>query len=812
VESNIQNIEHKIENDSFFGKYRLQFSVQIQVLEELVKLAAKINGCICEYNYDQKQNRYFVRVIDSSEVIGRRKSDNTLEMERFDKIDSIFQNNLGGDGGLEHIIQVISLTDLYEVFSNPKIGIDIRTMIIENQILRKGIKTHEELTKIKNSDLSSYDELESVFETDDETILELKKTLRTHAQYLNLDKLLMIIAYRLNDALENGTINTIYLENCRIILETIIECLKNKNIKLTSNLQKPTSIYSDSKIPEINEVNYSVNDLKKCIKKFTQRGYITNTHCEKIEEEVANGTINFSEIQSDEIEIIFSREKLELYSMLSEENFIYVALKNNWDTKKIVDSIRQFGSCNIEILLQLKNAKKIGIFDLKELYFEGIISTEIFKKISEECDIEKMVNSYELIDYYVYSSQKSISEEEKEKRRDKLDKYLQLYKDLLADKDELNRYEISENLTIDILEKLNGEEAIELLRLCYVKDIICLETIAEWCGINIIEQFYEDKIITIDSVIRLAKERKISIEFAISKLKSIIEDVDVDYDEKIKYLRTGLLEESYISNLYKRNIIFEKDFRKLGELGLVSFDTINRQIRTKKLEDAEASSAIRITGIDRLEKLSHNIYRNSTGGTRKKSKQKIIDPIKREEYIRMLNAYRAITDLDEDSPFYNYEFYVIPDENGEIGLDSIVIAERYYEDKDTEERFAVNNATYFFKYKDLMVLSKFPKSKMTEEREEVVFTSRHIIATEKKVGSWASSVLYNLVRTRISSSLNEFSKNDRRVKVVEELEEMYPSEELIEIFDMGINIDQGEFNCEIEEPEVKPKRNSSEAR
>jgi len=382
---------------------------------------------------------------------------------------------------------------------------------------------------------------------------------------------------------------------------------------------------------------------------------------------------------------------------------------------------------------------------------------------------------------------------------------LELYSYLLKNKDENYKQKISENLTMEILDKLDNKELIDVLKLCYINGLIFSDTIAEWCGTEIIEQFYQEKLITLDSIIDLAKKKKIPLEFAISKLKSIIEDLEVDYDEKIKYLKTGLLDENYIANLYKQNIIFEMDFEELGELRIISKYIINKTIRSKKLEDAEANSAIKITGIDELKKIKPDTTRTGTGGRTKKD-QAIIDPIQREEYIKMFDAYRATTDLDKNSPFYNYEFYVIPDENGDIGLDSIVIAERYYENKDTEDRLATKNATYFFKYKDLMVLGNFPKSKMVEERKGIVFTSRHTIATEKRVGSWARSVLYNIIKTRFSVDLDKLTEKEKRVLVEEKLKQMYSKSELVKILEMAISIDKGEFTNSVE----KQKKDSGQ--
>ena len=169
------------------------------------------------------------------------------------------------------------------------------------------------------------------------------------------------------------------------------------------------------------------------------------------------------------------------------------------------------------------------------------------------------------------------------------------------------------------------------------------------------------------------------------------------------------------------------------------------------------------------------------------------------EFIGLFKARHAEAYLDEDNPFYNYEFYVIPDESGDIGLNSVVIAERYYEDKYTEEKFATGNATYFFKYKDLMVLSNMKKSEMTKERKNIVFTVNHFIATDKKDGTWAIKMIYNLAKTMLSNDLNEYSKENQAKIVLEKLATIYSHDEIMKLIDKADDIDSGKYLYYVEE-------------
>lgn len=176
------------------------------------------------------------------------------------------------------------------------------------------------------------------------------------------------------------------------------------------------------------------------------------------------------------------------------------------------------------------------------------------------------------------------------------------------------------------------------------------------------------------------------------------------------------------------------------------------------------------------------------GGT--SNNKTLIDPNIRYEFLKLLGAKEADAIIeDENNAFYNYEFFVIPDLNGELQANSVVIAERFFEDKESQDRFATSNATYFFQYKDLMVNSNLTKKEMTQDRDNIVFTANH------RAGSWAISVLYRIAQTLAGDNLKQLKKGDERATVViDNLLKIYSKEKLDQILDLAGRIDNtGEY-------------------
>ena len=136
---------------------------------------------------------------------------------------------------------------------------------------------------------------------------------------------------------------------------------------------------------------------------------------------------------------------------------------------------------------------------------------------------------------------------------------------------------------------------------------------------------------------------------------------------------------------------------------------------------------------------------------------------------------------------------------------SVIIAERIYEEKEehiknpnTTIKYATDNATYFFKYKDLMVLSNYlKKDDAIKETKNIIFKANHTLANDKRNGHWAASVIYGVAKTMLSSDLKEYSKDNQRKIIVEKLSKVYTYDELEKILDKGSSIDSGDSICEI---------------
>ena len=746
------------------------------------------NTIVPIYFYDEKEDKYKLKILSAQQFLTDGKF-GEYNRKRVEDLTTYYGEGLDG---VAFAVQTIILNDLEVVFSNEDLGRTLRMMIIENVAISRGM-TREEIDRLKVEDLKTYDKKVDGIEWGLDFVNETAEAIREYAEYVDLDKLLLIAAFRLNKHLEERNINLANAREIKISMQGLYDNIRDKKGMISCDLNFPFKNVVENFI----HVEYSAEDLKKCLKKFTSKGYVSERQKEDYRLKIESQEIDFTQMDDEEIDIIFSIEEQERYSLLSDNNLLFIARRNNWTPEKILDCIIQKNGCSIETLIELLNSKEIGKDEIKQLYLQGIVEIEIFDNIDK---IKELVDPSEFITLYKKTVAKDVTDEERQKNKEEFYRYCNLYKKIMPE-EEQDRNEQEEQLISSIFEKIeNEEELINALEESYMNGLIGIERIIDWYGQDIIEIFYNKAIITLDDIKKFVLNGIIPVEYMSEKYATLIKNTK-DYDERLVYIRSGLVDEKDIIDLFKNTLLFPEDLLKLAEEGFVTQKEADRAINNRSLEELEKHSAIRLRRADDLKKITPDNNSGGNGGITVSTKAKeIIHPDVRNDFIKMFNAFRVETgDLDEDNPFYNYEFYAIPDETGSLGVNSVIIAERYFEDKDapdSKKRDAVGNATYFFRYCDLAVLSNLSKSEMDKERENIVFRSNHTIASDKKVGGWATSVIFSVVKTMLSSSLKNHTKEEQRRIVIDKLVDVLGQERLLDLLDMATQIDHGEYNCE----------------
>ena len=771
-----------------------QFNSQMLKLDRAIKLAKGSTKVLSAYGYDEEEDIFYVEATTYQELIGNNT--NSKNRKNFKNLDEYLnKQDPDNEAGMEYVIQAILLTDLYEVFADEQLGNYIRTMILENSAIRNGVTTKDELIYLKSKE--EFDKYSDIVDNTEfyDMLPYIKKVLYQYADYLDLDKLLLVSAYRFEEVLEDKSFNKQNTKAVENLLQIIKDNIKDKSKTLSCQLQSKTENY------ELENVEYSYKDLKECLSRFVEGEYLTKESICTYREQVMNQEFDLSNINKRYIKPMFSDDELEKIAKLNANNLRVVIDELGWDKDKIIEELNNNSNIvTADLLNHLVTEQKLSSNDIVNMYFAGTISIEQINEMLPTIDLSNSVTPLELNEIYKRSIQKDATPEDIEKYK----QYIDLYKNVKINAKNEEELNIQSNKLMEtIIESSDDISYKGLIKEYYKQGLLTLDSILDWDNEKIVDILYNEQLVSLDNIQKLVANGKIPLEYLNDKYSSLINNEKIDYDQRLEYIKTGFVSENDILKLFQKNLIFEKDLDTLVQLGIIRKEKLDRVIQKRTKEELEKNSSIKLLGLNVLEKRNNSIYaddekeqKNNNLEEQTKSKL-IIDPNERADFINLFNAYKADTDLDEESPFYNYEFYVIPDESGEIGINSVVIAERYYDDKNTEEKFALNNATYFFKYKDLMVLSNLKKSEMTQERKNVVFTANHRIGTNNKNGYWAAGVIYGIARTMLSSDLSDYSKNEQRKRVLEKLNEVYSNEEIMEILDKATQIDSGEYTYEI---------------
>lgn len=793
---------------------------QKKMIEETLRYvqqnAKGIDRILTFYRQDNEKKTYTLDVADSRELIDKKHVSSVKNLKRFEKIDNAFEDDKDNIG-IGYILQVINLSDLKEIFPSledndestyieesetekiareskkKRFGIDVMRLIYDRKILREGILSYEELRKIKSKYSDKYNKILETMKDDNFTPY-IKEVVREYIKYVDMDKLLLIAAYRFNyglEGIEDKRKTTGYEEIVKIILDNI----ENSKAEIFCNLE-----YDWNGKLVMAEAEYSVDKLKRFASKFVDNQYISEREIQASKEKIQNQEYLLKNIDPRYIDIMFSIEEQEQYANLNIENFEFVAERLKWDKAKIIEIISSQDKCSTNLLKDLIGKRKIHSNSILELYMNNKVTLKQIEELKGQIDLSAVINSYELIQYY----NNSIENDTNEKEKKKFDKYIDVYKKILINNKKEELEESYDELVNTLLDNYKGEEYIKAAGCFYKNGLIPIEVLVEWNGEEIVEKMFNSSMIEVEELKHLSAVGVISSKYINRIYDEMAMKEGLTQEERVDILKSGFCSKSIITKLYLDGLIGQEDLNQLSQKCIISEEEKEKLKSSLTLEKAESNSLIVLqisNSIDKIKNLKRHRDTEEIEDDKEKSKI-IINPEIREAFIELLGAQKCVIDknkpLSKDNPFYNYEFYAIPDENGEITLDSVIIAERYYEDRKTEKRFATKNATYFFRYGDLMVLSKYArKDEVIDKKENVIFRASHTVANERNDGHWATSVIENLIKATLSSDLKGYNKEDKAMLILEEMIKRYDMDTLRKIYKMEKDIDSGEHLYEI---------------
>lgn len=536
---NIQLIDSILKDNTYKSKSNnsetLELIIQKQKQEQNLNIAKKIGKGMDEsfafYFYNTDTNRYDINIIDSKELIDGIKINSSANLKRFKEINQDFmESDKTETVGIEYLLQSIVLTDFNNIFPNEQIGDNMRTLLLENQILKNNVKTRKEIENLKKQ---NYDEYENLIENNKfhDILSDMKNLLEKYIKYVDIDKLLAISAYRFEESLENEFISIENAPAIKEILNTIIKHTKN-NKTLTLSLQDRKNSY------DLKDIEYSLTDIINCINRFTDDSYIKKSQIEEYKNKINSEELTLFDLDPQYVKICFSPSELENIAKLNSQNLQYVSTILQWNKDKILNNIKFQKNCPVELLKDFMTKKIIYPNDIISLYKDNIIDIEYIKNLKEYSNFSNEISASELISLYDnYNKNKS-----EENNLINYTRYLDLYKEILLNDNPKETEKYSLNFMEQMIEnydKRHIDTHITQLEEFYKQGLLTLNTIIEWNDPSVIETFltdlYKENIIQLNDVKKFVKNGNLPFEY----IKQLVWEENINYEERLKLLEEG---------------------------------------------------------------------------------------------------------------------------------------------------------------------------------------------------------------------------------------------------------------------------------
>ena len=733
---------------------------------------------------DNKNNKVKLEIYDTDILLegkDKKGKERVKSFEQFtDELEKIHVATINNRNisGCDSFFGVIPQEELLNVFTKEELK-DVAKFYSYNKVILNDLKrTSGELLNIRTN---NYEEIIKIIKEQPQILNyvynSILATIEELSDYVDFNKIIMLGAYRIEDAL-NTDAKDESVDAIKQILEKIVENFNEKDIdkkhsKRKANIKYDLNVINDN--DEWEQITYSVEDIEKCLERFRNGKYYSKQDLQEKRELIKNNELQLNElVDEDIVDITLTKNDLENLLFSNNENYKFIKEKLQLSNEQIMELAEQQGldsSNKLDLLIEdnIMSTKK-----LENLFIENNITQKTLEEVIAEQKNIDLINFKKLIEMY---DEIKLGEQNKNKYSRYLE-FCKVIKKQEAERSEDNNsaLDISEELMENLAENYDTnkrDEYLKKLEHFYYEGLLDIRSIISWEDEGIINNFYNDGVIDLNT------------------------------------FKSGIIPENAIINAYVNDIISRDEIDELIDLGIVdkNNDKVkekNHQGFAKRVEDAFGFSPDAVKFNENAKRLSKN--KNQLGpnivpfsNTRTVMKDNkpvvIIDPDFREEYIRLFGAVDIELPVDENNSFYNYKSYVLPDEHGELGENSVVIAERYFEDKDTKRVFATDNATYFFRFEDLV--DKMSKKSVRSSESKKSFIAYHIL------GKWGKNVIRAVAQTMLGNDLKSYSKKEADKMMLNKLQEVYTVDELADILEMAGEIDRGDFDCEIYEEDVR---------
>ena len=315
--------KEKDKTDIFY--FKKQKEIIENSMKSLKRTYRKMHEEFITYvNYEKNEKEYVLTIYNSDELI--KDKSKKANLERFKKINEKYNKKFGVD----NIFKYAAVGDIIQFFSNKRMGSGVM-LVTEANVASK--LSNEDMGQIKTANELHKKAYEIIEANSDEAKIEnlVKEELYKYAKYINIDRMLLIVAYRLKQELENNK-------------ETDTELYKKLLTNIYSDIDKNTQIYykveyeDEGKEREI--VEFSSERLKNTLNRFVGEEYISDKMIEDNRRKVLDGNVNINTIPPQIVKLMeLSSYEIEQIMDYNIDNFVFGVVELNYNLNRALNKL-----------------------------------------------------------------------------------------------------------------------------------------------------------------------------------------------------------------------------------------------------------------------------------------------------------------------------------------------------------------------------------------------------------------------------------------------------------------------------------------
>lgn len=488
-----------------------------------------------------------MRVLNSKELIEFIKSGKSMDaLNEAEESKKAKLMEIDRKVGLGNLIFLMSSDEIRKIVGiNRRMGEAIWTQIDWNSVKRY-IRAYPEdnlFDSIQGDVLPK--ELELKFRRSTEYMETGAEALITNCKYVDIDRLLLLSAYKYIDMLEkdDGTLRIHEMTEDGVQKndeEGTVRLIKELIVQLSNGIKEGTSIEVEIDDAE-DTLTYTDKDLEKDFQRFQERRYVTKKESQELKTKLLSNQMNLGNASRHEVSLLdFTTEEQNTLMANSEENIIFMVSYDAIGERDLMLTLLDRGECSDRLFSTITKKCILSTTAIISLFELGIVHAGAISKI-EDGELLDAINSHTknmLREVYV-----SILDESKKTSQEEVElfnRYGVLYKALnVIEKSE----EEIRQASFELISSFEDNLSDDILEGLYQFGIIPLESAADW-GVNLTEMLMNNSIKPMDLKVLYSKG-----VIQIGAIRDVLVRGNLPYEEKLDLIYStfdGESEEEYI--------------------------------------------------------------------------------------------------------------------------------------------------------------------------------------------------------------------------------------------------------------------------